>query len=94
MPYVHRKIDNTLSLLKKTVIHKSNPTTRTRCVYKAYSTSGSVKLTVTSPLGFWNRDARQENQGSVVVGAERERSSNLADKSLYLPLNHEYGFLQ
>jgi hypothetical protein len=42
MPYVHIKTDNTLSLLKKTVIHKSNPKTRTLCFWMISSPGSSV----------------------------------------------------
>lgn len=71
MPYMHRT-DNTLNLLKKTVIQKSNPKTRTLCFWKISSTGGRVSN--------WNRDARLENQGSVGRGGtEKDRTSNLAE---------------
>lgn len=66
MPYEHR-IDTTLSLLKKTVNHKSNPKTRTLCFWKISSTDGRVSN--------WNRDARLENQGSVGKGGKAQRET-------------------
>lgn len=80
MPYEHR-IDTTLSLLKKTVIHKSNPKTRTLRFWKISSTDGRVSN--------WNRDARLENQGSVGggQGTERDRTSNLAECIYHSTMN-------
>jgi len=56
----------------------------------------SVKLTVTSPLEFWNRDARLENRGSVGRGTGHRDTEQQVwqNRSLHLPFNHEYGFLQ